>query len=314
MARILVTGGAGFIGSHLVDTLVERGAHTVTVVDDLSVGVRSNVHRRARFIKMQIQNPRFDTVVKRGRYDFIFHLAAQKNLQSSKAFPVHDAETNIVGSIRLFHAAKKARVRKVIFFSSAAVYNVKAKPPNAEDDQVQPCTPYGIGKYTAELYLKNSGIPYVILRPSNVYGPRQDARGEGGVVAIFCRKLIQRTRPEIFNTGLQTRDFIYVDDVIRASVAAMLCGRNVVCNISTQHETTINTLYRILVKTAIMSLRPIRGKHIDEQYRSALSNLRARIALKWKPAISLAQGLEQTYNWFNALYGKKTVKTTRRFS
>ncbi len=302
--KILVTGGAGFIGSHLVDALIKR-KHRVVVVDDLSVGLRRNVNPKARFIKLAVQDKKLKTVFSSNKFDFVFHLAAQKNLQVSKEEPMHDAETNIMGGINVIESVQKYKCKKIVFYSSAAIYDAFANPPNYENDVPQPITPYGIAKLSIERYIEHSGICYTNLRPSNVYGSRQDAYGEGGVVAIFCSNLARAKQSKIFNTGRQTRDFIYVDDVVAATIACMRHGHNQTINISTNRETSVNKLYATLVKIADTSQRPRRGIYLEEQQRSALNNSRAKRVLHWKPKKQLNQGLTKTYHWFHEQYEKK---------
>lgn len=297
MSRILVTGGAGFIGSHLVDTLVKRN-HKVTVVDNLSVGNKKFVNHKAQFHKFNIQNPLLKNIFQKGKFDYVFHLAAQKNLQFSKNHPVEDAQTNIIGSLNIVSLSKLFKVKKIIFYSTAAVYDPLDVPPNKESDSVNPKTPYGIAKYAVEKYIQSSGLTYSIFRLSNVYGPRQDAEGEGGVVAIFGHKLAEGEAPTIYNSGRQTRDFIYVDDVVQASLSALFKGSNKTVNISTGRETSVNELFRRLQKIAEKNIHPVRGQKIKEQARSALANSVAWKTLHWKPRISLQNGLSKTYHFF----------------
>ncbi|MFZ6035953.1 MAG: NAD-dependent epimerase/dehydratase family protein [Patescibacteria group bacterium] len=295
MSTILVTGGAGFIGSHLVDALVKR-KHRVVVVDDLSVGKRSHVHPQARFIKYSVAGQALARMLRPYRFSHVYHLAAQKNLQVSKRFPVADATTNIIGTLQCIQIAAQSRA-KLIFYSTAAVYDPSASPPSRESECAAPVTPYGIAKYAAELYIRQSGLRYSILRLSNVYGPRQDAYGEGGVVAIFSDRLARGKICTIFNTGRQTRDFVYVTDVVSASLMALSRGTNQVVNISTGIETTVLRLYRALEKISGRN-QPVRRGQVVEQYRSALGNIRARTILKWRPRITMEQGLRTTYQWF----------------
>ncbi|MFA5029988.1 MAG: NAD-dependent epimerase/dehydratase family protein [Patescibacteria group bacterium] len=297
MARILVTGGAGFIGSHLVDALIKKNHH-VTVVDDLSVGKRKFVNGKAAFCKIKIQSALLKTVFQKGKFDYVFHLAAQKNLQYSKSHPVEDAETNILGSLNVITESVKHHVKKIVFYSTAAVYNSNDTPPNRESDVENPATPYGIAKYTIEKYLQASQMNYSIMRLSNVYGPRQDSEGEGGVVAIFCKKLAQGKPPYIFNSGNQTRDFIFVGDVVRASLKALTRGKRDYFNVSTDQETTINKLFATLSTISKQHIMPYRGKKVQEQCRSALANTKAKRILGWFPKTTLATGLKETYHWF----------------
>jgi len=297
MARILVTGGAGFIGSHLVDALIKKNHH-VTVADDLSVGKSKFVNSKAAFCKVKIQSPLLKMIFKKGKFDYVYHLAAQKNLQFSKNHPVEDAQTNIIGSLNILSLSKLFKVKKIVFYSTAAVYDPLDVPPNKESDPVNPKTPYGIAKYAVEKYIQSSGLLYSILRLSNVYGPRQDAEGEGGVVAIFARKLAQRIPPSIYNSGRQTRDFIYVDDVVKASVSAVANSSNQTVNISTNQETTVNELFQIMRQIAQNELQPICGKKIQEQKRSALANSIAWRTLHWQPTTPLKKGLLKTYHFF----------------
>lgn len=295
--RILVTGGAGFIGSHLVDELVSK-KHHVTVIDNLSSGRRKNVHPRARLSVMDIRSPRLFDIFNSVRPQIVFHLAAQKSLGFSRRFPLRDAMTNIIGSLRLIELSKKHHVRKFVFYSTAAVYDPEATPPNREGDVCRPVTPYGIAKETVEQYLKYSGLSYVVLRLSNVYGPRQDIHGEGGVVAIFFRNFVAKKQCNIMNTGRQTRDFIYVSDIVAASFRAMSFSGNGLYNISTAKETSINELYSLMSSIAGFSKKPLRGKRIVEQYRSAMDSTLARRILGWKPSTTLSEGLRQTFDWF----------------
>ncbi|MFA6098557.1 MAG: NAD-dependent epimerase/dehydratase family protein [Patescibacteria group bacterium] len=304
MARVLVTGGAGFIGSHLVDGLLADGFQ-VTVVDDLSRGLRQNINKQARFIHQQIQSPSLRRCFKAYKFDFVFHLAAQINLQYSKNHPIEDAETNILGSLNVIRLASEFKVKKLIFFSSAAVYNIFDKAPNNEKDCPLPATPYGIAKRTVELYLLQSALNYTIIRPANVYGPRQRAEGEGGVVAVFCQNSARGQQSKINNTGRQTRDFTYVADVVKAVQKSLIYGNKKIINVSTNKETTVNELYNSIYSLAKMKIKPKRGYSLNEQEHSRLANNQAMSVLHWRPKENLSGGLIKTFNWFNEEYGKK---------
>lgn len=302
--RILVTGGAGFIGSHLVDELVHK-KHHVHVIDNLSSGSRKNVHPRAAFSKMDIRNTRLFEIFPKFKPQIVYHLAAQKSLRFSRRFPLRDAMTNIIGSLRMIELSKKHKVKKFIFYSTAAVYDPVATPPNREQDVLRPVTPYGVAKRTVEEYLQYSGLCFTTLRLSNVYGPRQDTQGEGGVVAIFFNTIEQQRSCSILNNGRQTRDFIFVKDVVDASIRALRTGNNRILNISSSKEITINRLYEVISGITGYDRPPIRGQRVLEQFRSALTNKSAKKYLHWEPETPLVVGLKHTHDWFHALYSSK---------
>lgn len=299
--RILVTGGAGFIGSHLVDELVQQ-KHRVHVIDNLSSGSRKNVHPRAAFSKMDIRNTRLFEIFPKFKPQIVYHLAAQKSLRFSRRFPLRDAMTNIIGSLRMIELSKKYHVKKFVFYSTAAVYDPYATPPNQEHDVLRPVTPYGVAKRTVEEYLQYSGLRFTTLRLSNVYGPRQDTHGEGGVVAIFFNTIEHQRSCSISNNGRQTRDFIFVKDVVDASVRALRTGDNHILNVSSSKELTINMLYEVISGITGFDRPPKRGQRVLEQYRSALSNKRAKKFLHWVPQTPLLDGLKYTHDWFHALH------------
>lgn len=296
--RAVVTGGAGFIGSHLVDALLDHG-WAVLVVDDLSVGKKKNINVRARFLRAPIQTKQAAKKIAAFNPDVVFHLAAQKNLQESLRNPIADVETNIVGSLSVFSKLNPQKT-KVIFFSTAAVYDMRARPPFRELDQVNPASQYGISKYAIEQYLRHSLFDYTILRLANVYGPRQDASGEGGVVSIFIKAIKQQQRPIVFNDGLQTRDFIYVSDVVSAALKAINYGSRKTLNIGTTISTTVNRLLAEIQSIFKTKLKPVQGDKRIEQKHSSLQNARARKELNWKHKTLLVAGLKQTIDWFRA--------------
>jgi len=301
--KIVVTGGAGFIGSHLVDRLVLEG-HEVVVVDNLSTGKRRNLNRAARFYKMDIQSRGLERVFRNERPSLLVHLAAQMDVRRSVQDPVFDAEVNILGTLNLLEQAVKHGTRKVVFASSGgAIYGEQDVFPANESHSTRPLSPYGISKLAGEHYLyyyqRVSGIHYVCLRYSNVYGPRQDPEGEAGVVAIFTRKMLAGDQPVINGNGRQTRDFIYVEDVVEANLAAM--GKDVqgTFNVGIGVETPINDLFRILVDLTKSDCKEIHGPaKKGEQLRSVIDAGRIRQELGWEPRTRLRDGLAKTVEYF----------------
>jgi UDP-glucose 4-epimerase len=297
--KILVTGGAGFIGSHLVDALIKRG-HKVVVIDNLSTGKRENINKKAKFYKIDICSPKIGEIFKKEKPEIVFHFAAQINVRKSIENPLKDAKTNILGSLNVLENCKKYKIKKIIFASSAGVYGEAKILPTPEDHPVNPDSPYRIAKLTIENYLKfykeNFGLKFISLRFSNVYGPRQDPRGEAGVVAIFINKLLKGERPTIFGNGNQTRDFIFVEDAVSACLKAMeYKGKKEIFNIGTGIETSINELYKIISKLLKTKLKPkyAPGKPGDLK-RSCLDISLAKRELEWKPKYNLEKGLQKT--------------------
>jgi UDP-glucose 4-epimerase len=297
--KILVTGGAGFIGSHLVDALIERG-HQVIVIDNLSTGKKENINKKAKFYKIDICSPRIVEIFKKEKPKIVFHFAAQINVRKSIENPLKDAKTNILGSLNVLENSKKYKIKKIIFASSAGVYGEAKILPTSEDYPVNPDSPYRIAKLTVENYLKfykeNFGLKFISLRFSNVYGPRQDPKGEAGVVAIFIDKLLRGERPTIFGDGNQTRDFIFVEDVVSACLKAMeYKGKKEIFNIGTGIETSINELYKIISKLLKAKIKP---KYAPEKpgdlKRSCLDISLAKRELEWKPKYNLEKGLQKT--------------------
>lgn len=310
MARVLVTGGAGFIGSHLVDLLVTH-RHQVTVVDNLESGAKRNVHHRARLVRLDIRSPRLSSIVMRAQPLCVFHLAAQKNVRFSVEQPRFDADVNVLGSLNLLEACTRARVRRFIFASSGGVmYGSTKRFPTPENEPALPESPYGISKYAVELYLRFfqtvHGLRTVSLRFANVYGPRQDPKGEAGVVAIFAQRALRRQSLWINGSGRQTRDYIYVDDVVAACALAMDNERaSGEINIGTGVETTV---------TAIANqIRSFSGRSIVIKHRAQIvgelgrSSLRSNIAarrLGWRPRVGLTEGLKTTWRWAIEEWGR----------
>lgn len=301
--KIMVTGGAGFIGSHVADLLTDAGHH-VTIIDDLSSGKLENIPSNASFHQTGITDPSIEKVFNNEKPEIVIHHAAQISVSSSVKDPVKDMETNIKGTILLLEAAVKHKVKKVIFASSGgAIYGEHDYFPADENHPYKPLSPYGIGKLAAEKYLyfyfKTYGLQYTSLRYSNVYGPRQDPYGEAGVVAIFIQKMLNGEQPVINGTGEQTRDFVFVKDVARANLAALNQDFTGEVNISTGKETDINQLFALSKSITRSSAREKYGPPLPgEQLRSVLSNKMARQVLGWFPQTTLAEGLEETVQSF----------------
>lgn len=304
--KILVTGGAGFIGSHVVDRLILEG-NEVVVVDNLSTGKRKHVNKKAVFYKMDIQSKRIDKVLRNERPRVLIHLAAQMNVRHSTENPQFDAQVNILGTINLLEHAVRHGVRKVTFASSGgAIYGEQEVFPAPENHRTEPVSPYGISKLAGEKYLayfaNATGLRFVALRLANVYGPRQDSDGEAGVVAIFTKKMLQNEQPIINGTGKQTRDFIYVDDVVEAILVTL--GEDVqgIFNVGTGQETPINDGYRILKGLTNSQCKDLFGAaKKGEQYRSVLDVRKIRETFGWDPQTSFQEGLQKTVEYFKGV-------------
>ena len=303
--KVLVTGGAGFIGSHLVDRLVQEG-NEVVVIDNLSTGKRKQVNKKAQFYKMDIRSKRVERVFRKERPLIVVHLAAQMNVRLSTEDPVFDAEVNILGTINLLEHAVKNGVRKVSFASSGgAVYGEQEVFPAAESHRTDPLSPYGISKLAGEKYLAYStnttGLRHAILRFGNVYGPRQEPEGEAGVIAIFSKLMLDGGQPIINGTGKQTRDFVYVDDVVESLMVTMDEDIQGIFNVGTGQEATVNECYGIIKELTNSSCKDLYGAaKKGEQFRSVLDVRKLREGFDWEPQVSLAEGLKMTVEFFKA--------------
>lgn len=301
--KVMVTGGAGFIGSHLVDRLIQDG-HEAVVVDNLSTGKRKHVNRAARLYKLDVQSPRLERVFRKERPSVLMHLAAQMDVRRSVEDPIFDAQSNILGTINVLEQAVRHGSRKVVFASSGgAIYGEQEVFPAPESHPTRPLSPYGISKLAGEFYLayyqQHSGIQYVSLRYSNVYGPRQDPHGEAGVVAIFTQKMLSGEQPIVNGTGRQTRDFVFVEDVVDAHLAVM--GKDVqgCYNVGVGEETSINELFGMLADLTKSGSKQVHGPaKKGEQARSVVDSTKLRQELGWEPRTPLSEGLSRTVEFF----------------
>ena len=298
MERILVTGGAGFIGSHIADALLAEG-YKVGVVDDLSTGKRERVPPEAAFYQCDICSPELEAIFADFQPEKIIHAAAQVRVSTSLANPEFDARINILGSLQVLELARRFGCRRIVYSSSAAVYGNPQYLPVDEGHPIHPISPYGISKHTVEHYLymyqQLYGLDYVVLRYSNVYGPRQDSSGEGGVVAIFIDRLLAGEPPIIYGDGCQTRDFINVKDVARANILALRYGKSRIFNVSSSAETSVNDLLRLIqIEIGCQGKVIHEAERPGEISRSLLSNREVLRAFNWKPEVDLESGLRET--------------------
>lgn len=311
MENVLVTGGAGFIGSHVVDRLIDEG-YDVTVVDDLSSGNEKNINKKAKFYKLDIQNPELEAVFQKEKPHYVNHHAAQVDVRRSVSTPIFDARVNVLGTINVLENCIKYKVKKVIFASSGgAIYGEQEDFPASEDHPLRPISPYGITKLMGEHYLRYYravyGLDYVALRYGNVYGPRQDPFGEAGVIAIFIQKMLNGEQPVINGDGEQTRDFVYVGDVVEANVLAM--RNNIpdgIFNIGTGVETSVNQIFNLLRGIINPYVEERHGPpRPGEQRRSVLECTKAKEILHWQLKTPLIDGLEETCRYFKNLLNTK---------
>ncbi|HSU91623.1 MAG TPA: NAD-dependent epimerase/dehydratase family protein [Sporolactobacillaceae bacterium] len=304
--RILVTGGAGFIGSHLIDALVASSADEISVLDDFSTGKRYRLNPKATFYQLDLRaGAAVASAVAKIKPEVIVHLAAQMDVRRSVADPAFDAQVNLIGFLNLIESARAHGLKRVVFSSSGgAIYGESDDLPTKEDSPLLPVSPYGVAKLATEAYLffykVQYGIDYLALRFGNVYGPRQDPHGEAGVVAIFCGRILDGKPATIYGTGAQTRDYVYVGDVVRAIVAALRSNASgLALNIGTGIETNVNELYSTLAGIADFPTHPEYGAaKPGEQMRSVVAPARAAEVLGWHPETNLETGLRETFKYF----------------
>jgi len=308
--KVLVTGGAGFIGSHVTDVFLD-GGHEVWALDDLSSGRRENLRPEARLVVADIRSPEAARLVESGSFEVMCHLAAQMDVRRSVTDPRFDADVNVGGFLNLLEAARNSGVRKVVFSSTGgAIYGEQDVYPAPETHPTRPVSPYGVSKASGELYLgyyrAQYGLRSVALRYANVYGPRQNPHGEAGVVAIFSERLLRGETCIVNGTGQQTRDFVYGPDVARGNLLAATSDVEGPINVGTGIETDVNRLYALLADAAGTD-RP--AKHAPakpgEQMRSSVDPSRAAEMLGWRPTVALEEGLRRTVDWFRGRSPRK---------
>lgn len=306
--RVLLTGGVGFIGSHIADLLIDEG-NKVIIIDNLSNGVRDYIPNQCKIYKTDILSSELDTIFHTEEPEVIIHQAAQVSVIKSNEHPFQDAENNILTTIKLLELAKKYKVKKFIFASTSAVYGMSKEPQPSEESVLAPISFYGLSKQVCEsyisLYSNIHHIPFTIFRYSNVYGPRQVHNSEGGVIAIFIQHAINKQAPTIYGDGTQTRDFIYVKDIARANVLAMKNGHNEIFNLSTGVETSVNELWKEISKLSSVNLTPnYKDARTGEVLNSSLNSDKAKKILNWQPSFSLYQGLRETYQEQKKIHDK----------
>lgn len=301
--KALVTGGAGFIGSNIVDALIEAG-HEVVVVDNLYMGRTKNLNSKAKFYLMDLRAAELAKLFALEKFDVVYHEAAQMDVRRSVEDPIFDAQVNVLGTLNILQNSVKNAVKKIIFASTGgAIYGEQDYFPADESHPNRPVSPYGITKLTVEKYLYfyklTYGLQHVILRYANVYGPRQNPHGEAGVVAIFIEKMLQNEQPIINGDGTQTRDFVFVEDVVRANLLALDYPESDIFNVGTAIETDVNTIFRELNKIVGKNIPEKHGPAKEgEQQRSVIDYSKTQKTLGWEPKISLQEGLRKTVEYF----------------
>ena len=324
--KILVTGGAGFIGSHLVDRLLQLG-HEVVVVDNLATGYRHNLNPRAKFYEASLLDSSLNEIFQREKPDIVNHYAAQNDVRRSNADPVFDAQHNIIGSIRLIQCCIEYSVKKVVYASSGGtVYGEPIYLPVDEAHPIAPISPYGISKHTVEHYLflasASAGLNYTVLRYANIYGPRQHPHGGAGVIAIFAESMLKGIPPTIFGDGSSTRDYLFISDAIEANLLALTGGDREIYHVSTGLEISLNELFcqlkRVIGSSTgckeIIKMAPVYAEpRLGEIHRIALNPEKIERDLGWIPQTSLQDGLAQTVPYCRSLV-PSSPKPVRRDS
>ena len=303
--KILVTGGAGFIGSQVADAFISEG-HKVCIIDNLSTGNEKNIIPKAKFYKLGINDPEILKIFEKEKFDVVNHHAAQIDVRKSVSDPIFDANVNILGTINLLQSCVKTGVKKFTFASTGgAIYGEQEYFPADENHPVNPVSPYGITKLTIEKYLffykKEYGLNYTVLRYANVYGPRQNPLGEAGVVAIFVNKLLQNENPTINGNGKQTRDYVFVQDVVKANLLTVNDETSTIYNVGTGIETDVNEVFMKLNNLAGGTAEEKHGPAAKgEQLRSVISSEKIFNKFNWKPSVKIDEGLKMTFDYFKS--------------
>jgi len=300
--KCLVTGGAGFIGSHLVDKLIKKG-NRVVVIDNLSGGKKENLNPRAKFYKIDFGSPAIGRILKKERPEVVFHYAAQIDVVKSIKDPRSDAKTSYLGTIQFLDGCRKAGVKRVIFASSVGVFGDSKNLPLRENEPLNPLSPYSVNKLAIEKYLnfcQSMGwLDFVCLRYANVFGPRQKSAGEGGAVAIFTDCVLKGKRPTIFGNGLQTRDFLYVEDAVISAISAIGAAPGSIYNVGTNKEINVKNLLKLVCLKIGKSIKPAFSSFRQgEIIKSRIDYSKIKKELGWRPQYSLEEGLEETIKWF----------------
>lgn len=304
--KILITGGAGFIASHIADALIQEG-HNVFIIDNLSTGFEKNINPKAEFIKADIRDEKISRLFEKEKFDIVNHHAAQMDVRRSVADPAFDANTNIIGTINLLQNCVKTGVKKFMFASTGgAIYGEQSYFPADENHPTLPVSPYGISKLAVEKYLNFYNVQYKlkysILRYANIYGPRQNPFGEAGVIAIFTNKMLKGEQPKINGSGLQTRDYVFVGDVVKANLIALGDENCDIYNVGTSIETNVNELFNALNKIIGKNFEEKHGPAAPgEQMRSVITSDKFFKKFGWRPSTSLSEGLTKTVDYFKSV-------------
>lgn len=307
--KIALTGGAGFIGSHIADAYLNLG-HEVVIIDNLSTGQLENINPSAKFINADINSPIIKELFNDEKFDILNHQAAQIDVRISVKDPKFDASTNIIGSLNLYEACKNTGVKKIIFSSTGgAIYGEQDYFPADEQHPLRPCSPYGIAKLVNEKYLyyykEIFGIDYTILRYANVYGPRQNPLGEAGVIAIFINKMLHGQQPTINGDGKNTRDYVYVGDIVKGNILALNNKMSGIFNLSTAIETDVNQIFNKLNQLLGTKFPEFHGEaKLGEQKRSVCSFEKINKSFNWTPEVNLDEGLKKTIDFFKQKLSK----------